>query len=75
MKDMVNRLGFPVWADNLIVNAIEDMGGLPTDGGFSTDDCTVVVRVHDGKALFTVRAYVEGLGWQYHDRVINIATR
>lgn len=71
-SDAVQRLGFPTWADNLIVNALEDFDGRLTDCTVEGSDCTLVVRVHDGKATIAVRAYVPGIGWQTHDRVVPV---
>lgn len=70
---MVNRLGFEAWADNMIVNAIEDMAGsgrpdLDVDEG----DVVLVIRSDGKEANATVRAYVAGQGWQYHDRTIKL---
>ncbi len=73
MKDNINRLGFEAWADNIIVNAIENMRSdsaptLDMDEG----DVTVVVRMSEGVATATVRAYIKGEGWHYHDRTIKL---
>lgn len=75
MKEQVERLGFAVWADNIIVNAVENMGGRFADHESGTDDCRVVIRIVGGDCMATVRAYVPGHGWQYHDRVIKLRTR
>lgn len=67
--DMFQRLGFEAWADNLIVNLIED-GKL---GDFVIEDSAMSIVVTDGKNgefNVAVRAYVEGQGWKYHDRII-----
>ena len=73
-NDQIQRLGFEAWADNLIVNAVEDMSGEPRlDLTYEGNDVMLVVRKHgDGHMLASVRAYVEGKGWHYHDRVIKV---
>ncbi len=70
---MVDRLGFETWADHLIVNALEDMAGQPRlDLDMEEGDVTLVIRTNGKQATATVRAYVEGSGWHYHDRVIHL---
>lgn len=70
---MVDRLGFEAWADNLIVNALEDLAGEPRlDLDMEEGDVTLVIRTNGKEATATVRAYVAGKGWQYHDRVIHL---
>lgn len=71
--DQIKRLGFEAWADNLIVNALENLAGeqkveLDMDEG----DVTIMVRTDGHMATATVRAYVAGKGWHYHDRVIKL---
>lgn len=67
----VQRLGFEAWADNLIVNALEDMADQPRlDLDAEEGDVTLVIRTNGPTATASVRAYVAGKGWQYHDRVI-----
>ena len=72
MKEQIARLGFEAWADNVIADAIENMDGQIVETVNETPDCTFVVRIVDGKATFTVRAYVPGDGWKYHDRTIKL---
>lgn len=69
----VNRLGFEAWADNLIVNAIEDMRkDVPVTLDKENEHLTFVIRFDGDTATATVRAYVDGLGWFYHDRNIKM---
>lgn len=77
MKDtnMINRLGFEAWADNLIVNVIEDLGKAPFEYVAEEDDVTVHVRLQEGQVSATIRAYIPGKGWQYHDRVVKMEGR
>jgi hypothetical protein len=78
MKDtnLINRLGFEAWADNLIVNVIEDLGKTPPfEVVAEEDDVTVHVRLQEGQISATIRAYVPGSGWHYHDRVVKMGER
>lgn len=71
--EQIQRLGFEAWADNLIVNALEDMaGGSPVELDLEQGDLTLLIRTDGKEATATVRAYVEGKGWLYHDRVIHL---
>jgi len=72
-QDQVKRLGFDAWADNIIANVIEDLNGAkPFDQDIENEDLTVLVRVIDRELTATVRAYIPGSGWHYHDRVIKL---
>jgi hypothetical protein len=78
MKDIntINRLGFEAWADNIIVNVIEDLDKVPPfEVVAEEDDVTVHVRLQEGSVSATVRAYIPGRGWHYHDRVIKMGAR
>lgn len=71
--DQIQRLGFEAWADNIIVNALENLAGeqkveLDMDEG----DVTILIRTDGRMATATVRAYLAGKGWHYHDRVIKL---
>jgi hypothetical protein len=69
----IQRLGFNAWADNLIVNVVEDLKGQrPFDHDLETEDVTVLVRVIGDDLTATVRAYVPGSGWYYHDRTLKL---
>lgn len=71
--DQIQRLGFEAWADNLIVNTLED--GVQKNWAscwVENDDLVLMMRFEDGKAVASVRAYVEGKGWMYHDRTIKL---
>lgn len=71
--NQIQRLGFEAWADNLIVNALEDLAGEPKlDLDMEEGDVTLVIRTDGKQATATVRAYVAGRGWHYHDRVIHL---
>lgn len=66
-NDLIARLGFEAWADNLIVNAVEDSHALPYKA--EDDHGTIISMERQGNALHAlVRAYNNG--WQTHERVI-----
>lgn len=77
-NDQIQRLGFEAWADNLIINAVENLEALEASelscDGCTTEgnDVTVSVRLRDGEINATVRAWIKGKGWHYHDRVIKV---
>jgi hypothetical protein len=74
--DQIQRLGFESWADNLIVNAFENMAfDQPFDHKTEDDDLTLVVRITGQDVAATVRAYVPGKGWLYHERTFKIKSR
>lgn len=70
--ESVQRLGFEAWADNLIVNALENMaGGIPADVEFDQGEANLFVRT-DGQFTYAiVRAWVKDKGWQTHSRHIH----
>ena len=73
MRDQIQRLGFEAWADNLIVNALEDLFGNPTPNlDMEQGDVTIIIRTDGKEVTATVRAYVADSGWHYHDRVIKL---
>jgi hypothetical protein len=73
MKDQIQRLGFEAWADNLIVNALENLGNMPAPSlDMDEGDVTLIIRTDGKEATATVRAYVADSGWHYHDRVIKL---
>jgi len=60
------------------VNVIEDLSTrppLPFEFSSEEDDITVHVRLQEGSVSATVRAYIPGKGWHYHDRVIKMGER
>lgn len=74
-NNLIQRQGFEAWADNIIVNIIEDLGTTPFEYVAEEDDVTVHIRLQDGQVSATIRAYIPGKGWQYHDRVIKMGAR
>lgn len=77
MKELINRLGFGAYAENIIVNYIEDWGDIVrgSERGQHTierDDFNINARWQDGTLSITIRAYVEGDGWQMLEQNINL---
>lgn len=76
--EQIQRLGFEAWADNLIVNALENMEALEAReiscDGYRNENESVAVnaRKEGGFIHATVRAYVEGQGWKVHERTIKL---
>lgn len=67
----IDRLGFEAWADNLIVNAIEDMVGDCPIIRENEDASLQVILRRDGNELYgRVRAYTMNKGWVMHERTI-----
>lgn len=76
IKQQVNRLGFGAWAENIIINFIEDWGDTMriSEGNMSIENnhYTVNARFQDGSVSISIRAYVEGEGWQTLDQNIKL---
>lgn len=66
--EMVNRLGFEAWADNLIASTLEGADESFQSSWTENDDLVLLIRIEDGMVHATVRAFVKGQGWFYHDR-------
>jgi hypothetical protein len=75
-KQLVNRLGYGAWAENVIVNFIEDWSEtmVLNDGNMriENDQYTVNAVFKDGHLDITVRAYVEHEGWQCLEQSIKL---
>ena len=76
-RENVDRLGFPAWADNEIMNFIEDWKDtiLISDGNMTierNDACNIHCTFKDKQATVRVRAYVIYSGWQTHERNIEV---
>ena len=72
MKEQIDRLGFVAWADNKIVNFIEDHGQMFNDSpeGYLCieGDNYSVTSTHKGEYInIVVRAYVTDEGWKSHE--------
>jgi hypothetical protein len=76
IKQQVNRLGFGAWAENIIVNFIEDWGDTMriSEGNMTIENNSYTVNAlfRDGSVSISVRAYVEGEGWQTLDQNIKL---
>ena len=75
--DQINRLGYGAWAENIIVNYIEDYSDvIATSHGNHTierDDYIINASWDENASLsITVRAYVDGDGWQTLEQHINL---
>lgn len=76
IKQQVNRLGFGAWAENIIINFIEDWGDTMriSEGNMSIENSqyTLNARFRDCSVSISIRAYVEGEGWQTLDQNIKL---
>jgi hypothetical protein len=70
-RSEVDRLGFEAWADNVIVDRLENID-TSVAGTSVEDDGTLWVRIETSqdRILVSVKAYVQELGWQMHEREI-----
>lgn len=69
MNDNINRLGADGYCQNIIVNAIENMGD-SAGYRFDSDDYTVILERQEGKIHATVRMYSKETGW-YNYSLLN----
>lgn len=71
--DQVKRLGFEVWADNLIMNcvAVAPWGGI-TQMTYEKQGATVIANFYEKSTQYVVRAYIPGEGFKYHERIIKL---
>jgi hypothetical protein len=76
MKDQINRLGYGAWAENIIVNFMEDWKDdmLSNKGNMTIerDEYTINASFEYDSLCITVRAYVEGDGWQMLEQNIKL---
>lgn len=77
MKELINRLGFGAWAENIIVNYIEDYSDLIRNsekGSHTIERAEYDLNASwsDNSLSISIRAYVEGDGWQTLDQNIKI---
>ena len=78
MKEQINRLGFGAWAENIIVNFLEDYREvmLTSEGQMTierSDNTYELTAKWDAEQLsITVRAYVDGEGWQTLEQHIKL---
>lgn len=62
-------------ADNLIADALENIGPDPKDFNDERAEATIVGRIVGGKMTVAVRAYIPGIGWKMTDRTTKIPAR
>ena len=77
LQEQINRLGFGAWADSEIMNFLEDWGDTIRigDGHMNlerNDSCNIYAQFDDQQVMVRIRAYVDGQGWQTHERNINL---
>jgi len=77
MEQLINRLGFGAYAENIIVNYLEDWGDVlrNSEKGNHTierEDYTMNASWEDKSLSISIRAYVEGEGWQTLEQTIKI---
>lgn len=73
----INRLGFGAWAENVIVNYLEDWKDVMlTSEGQNTidkfDEYELTAKWDGEQVAITVRAYVDGEGWQSLEQNIKL---
>lgn len=63
--ESVDRLGFEAWADNVVVNMMENLAT-------HIEGKSVSIRCerYAGETVYVVHAYVAGKGWLTHTRTI-----
>ena len=77
LLEQIQRLGFGAWADNEIVNFLEDWTDTIRigDGNMTierNDDCNIYCHFENQQVMIRIRAYVQDQGWQTHERNINL---
>lgn len=75
--EVINRLGFGAWAENVIVNYLEDWKDVMlTSEGHQTidkfDEYELTAKWDGEQVAITVRAYVNGEGWQSLEQTIKL---
>lgn len=73
----INRLGFGAWAENVIVNYLEDWKDVMlTSEGHQTidkfDEYELTAKWNGEQVTIGIRAYVEGDGWQSLEQTIKL---
>ena len=73
MKAQIDRLGFEAWADNIIVNWMENMAYTEiTNEHYDHEDFSLVIARNGDTVTAVARGYVEGKGWLTHERIIKL---
>lgn len=68
--EQVNRLGFEVWADNVIMNCVEQGWTGISSMTYVEQGAEVVATFDEKSTHYSLRAYVPGEGFKHHERVI-----
>ena len=69
-KQLIDRMGFEGWADNAIVDMMENMPAGCTSMSYDFEDVSVRINMVGTDLVGWVRAYVPGYGWKHHERTI-----
>lgn len=76
MNNLINRLGFGAWAENIIVNYIEDYSDvIKNSKGNHTieeEEYTMNCSWSDSTLNISIRAYVEDDGWQMLEQTVKL---
>lgn len=72
-KEQIDRLGWEAWADNVLVNMMENLPPDATGLTYHYDDISVQINLVGKDVVGLVRAYVPGYGWKHHERTIRRA--
>ena len=75
MNSQINRLGFGAWAENIIVNFLEDYTEtMLTSEGSTTiekfDEYELTAKWDGEQVSIGIRAYINGEGWQNLEQTI-----
>jgi hypothetical protein len=69
--EQVKRLGFDAWADNVVVNIMEDMKDKSFDRmTIEGLDYEVFISNVGKEMQYVVKAYLPGEGWKWSERTI-----
>jgi hypothetical protein len=70
--ELINRLGVIAYGDNIIADALENLGGALTYSE-DRDSHSVRLTVSNGKIEAIVRFYEPNVGWHIHEAFLKIA--
>ena len=72
-KEQIDRMGWEAWADNVIVNMMENLPPDATGMSYRYDDISVQISLVGKDVVGFIRAYIPGYGWKHHERTIRRA--
>ena len=77
MKNQINRLGYGAWAENIIVNFLEDHRDmmLTSEGQMTVekfDEYELTAKWDAEQLSIGIRSYVDGEGWQSLEQHIKL---